>query len=90
MKQRTSVGLGISVRKAQVLSSTDEDYLWSWGFLGGNNPDQLLNTIVFCLGKGFALRAGQEHRALHGLGFNSQLQFMTDTDGEIFCATQKI
>ena len=84
MKQRTSAGLGIQVWKAQVLSSTDEDYLWTLGLLGDKTPDQLLNTLIFCMGKGFALRAGQEHRALHGLQFNSQLKFMWDSDGEIF------
>ena len=84
MKECTATGIGISVQKAQVLSSTDEDNLWSLGYLGMNTPDQLLNTVVFCIGKGFALRAGQEHRAVHRLGFNSQLTFMRDTDGEIF------
>ena len=47
MKQRVTKGIGLSVRQAQVLSATDEDYLWSMGFLGTSNPDQLLNTIVF-------------------------------------------
>ena len=84
MKQRTSIGLGISVCKVQVLTSTIEDYLWSLRFLGANSPDQLLNTVVFSIGKGFALHAGQEHRALRGLPFNSQFRFMHDTDGEIF------
>ena len=70
------------MRQAQVLSVTDEDYLWSLGLLGTSNPTQLLNTVVFCIGKGFALRAGMEHRALHGIAFKSQLQFMCDSDGE--------
>ena len=84
MKHHTATGIGISVRKAQVLSSTNEDYLWSLEYLGINTPDKLLNTVVFCIGKGFTLCAGQEHRALRGLGFNSQLTFMRDSDGEIF------
>ena len=70
MKQHTSACLGISVQKAQVLSLMDEDYLWSLGFLGSSTPDQLLNMVVF-IGKGFALKPGQEHRALRGLTFNS-------------------
>ena len=84
MKQRVSKGIGLSVRQAQVLSITDEDYLWSMGYLGTSNPDQLLNTIVFCVGKGFALRAGKEHRALSPILFASQLKFMRDCDNEIF------
>ena len=35
------------------------------------------------MGKGFTLRAGQEHRALWSLPFNSQFRFMRDEDGEI-------
>ena len=84
MKQRTSDGVGITVRQAQVLSATDEDLLWSLGFLGMSTPDQLLNTVVFSIGKGFALRAGKEHRNLRAIPYNSQLKFMRDPDGEIF------
>ena len=83
MKERTARGIGISVRKAAVLSATDEDLLWSLGFLGMDSPQQLLNTVVFCIGKGFALRAGKEHRALRGFAFNSQFKFMSDPDGEV-------
>ena len=54
------------------------------GMLGLDNPDQLISTVIFFMGKGFALRAGKEHRALRGLGFSSQLKFMTDPDGVIF------
>ena len=84
MKARTAQGIGISIKQAQVLSATDEDYLWSLGFLGMSFPDQLLNTVVFAIGKGFALRAGQEHLALRAIPFNSQLTFMRDPDGEIY------
>ena len=62
MKIRTSEGVGVSVRKAQILSVSDEEYLWSLGLLGSNTPDVLLNTVVFMIGKGFALRAGKEHQ----------------------------
>ena len=84
MKARTAQGIGISVRRAQVLSATDEDYLWSTGLLGTDYPDQLLNTVVFAVGKGFALRAGKEHRMLRAIPYNSQFTFMRDPDGEIF------
>ena len=61
MKQRVAAGIGISLKQAEVLSVTDEDYLWSLGYLGTSNPEQLLHTVVFSIGKGFALRASKEH-----------------------------
>ena len=64
MKLRTSQGVGKSVRKAQILSFSDEDFLWNMGLLRVNDPDTLLNTVVFVLGKGCALCAGKEHYAL--------------------------
>ena len=84
MKACTLQGIGISVCRAEVLRATDEDLLWSLGYLGTENPDQLLNTVIFCVGKGFALHVGKEHRALHGLPFNSQFTFMKDQDREVF------
>ena len=84
MKARVCQGIGISVMRAEVLTATDEDLLWSMGLLGMAHPEQLLNTVIFCISKGFTLQAGQEHQALRGLPFNSQFKFMCDTDGEIF------
>ena len=84
MKLRTSEGLGTSVKKAEVLSASDEDYLWSIGLLGTSNPEQLLNTLVVMIGKGFALRAGKEHRALRAPPFNSQFRFLGDDEGKPF------
>ena len=40
--------------------------------------------MVFCIGKGFALHAGKEHRALRAIPFESQFKFMQDTDSEIY------
>ena len=59
-------------------------YCGRLAFLGMSHPEQLLNTVIFSVGKGFALHAGKEHRALHGLPFCSQFKFMKDSDGEIF------
>ena len=84
MKACVRQGIGISVKRAEVLTATNKDLLWSMELLGMAYPEQLLNTVIFCIRKGFALRAGQEHRALRGLPFNSQFKFMHDTDGEIF------
>ena len=72
------------MRQAEIFTFTDEDYLCSMGFFGSSTPDQLLNTVIFCVGKGFALCAGQEHRVLRGVNHNSQFKFMRNRDGEIF------
>ena len=40
--------------------------------------------MVFCVGKGFALHTGKEHRALHAIPFDSQLSFHHDEDQEIY------
>ena len=84
MKECVQCGIGLCLRQAEVLSVTDEDYLWSMGFLGCANPDQLLNMVVFCKGKGFALRAGKEHRVLHAIPFDSQFKFLHNDDNEYF------
>ena len=90
MKIRTSQGIGISVKKAQVLSAREEDYLWSMGFLGTYNPEVLLNKVVFMVGKGFTLRAGKEHQVLRSPLFDSQIEFLHDNDGVFICYTEDI
>ena len=84
MKMRTAAGIGTSVKKANFMSSSNEDYLWSLGFLGTHSPDVLLNTVVFIMGKGFALRAEKEHQALRSPPLRSQFLSLHDDDGKIF------
>ena len=84
MKQCMALGIGLSVKQAEVLSIMDEDYLWSLGYLGTSNPQQLLDMVVFSIGKGFALCVGKEHRALRGIPFQSQLKFIHHSDREIY------
>ena len=55
LKAHTSQGIGISVKQAEILTATDKDLLWSLGCLGMSHPQQLLNTVIFSIGKGFAL-----------------------------------
>ena len=68
MKQCVAEGVGLSTKQAQVLSISDEEFLWLNGYLGKSNPEQLLNTVVFMLGLSCALRAGKEHCQLCSLG----------------------
>ena len=42
----------------------------------------LLNTVVFLIGKGCALRAGKEHRALRSPPFQSQFSFVRNNSGD--------
>ena len=84
MKERTARGIGKSVKRAQILTTSDEEYLWNVGLLGDHDPDTLLNTMVFVISKGIALRAVEEHQALCAPPFSSQLSFLHDDDGEIF------
>ena len=84
MKMRTAEGVGNTVRKAEILLQSHENYLWGVGLLGTNDPDTLLNTVVFVIGKGFSLRAGKEHYSLRRPPFNSQFTFLHDDDGQVF------
>lgn len=80
MKERASLGIGLNVKQAKVISENDEDYLWKNGFLGNKNPEVLINTLVWVLGLNFALRAGQEHRNLRFK--DSQISLGTDEEGK--------
>ena len=81
MKQRTSAGLGITVRKADIITKMDEDILWCRGILGTENPEQLLHTVLYLVGLHCALRAGKEHRNLRSIPFDSQFSWMFDDSG---------
>ena len=81
MKERCSQNIGNSVRKAVVLSDVDIDILWENGFLGTQNPIQLLNSVFICVGMSCALRAGKEHQKLRSIPFNSQFKICTDSRG---------
>ena len=57
-------GIGTFKKRAQIISSDLEEQLWQEDILGDDNPQKLLDTLVFCLGLNLALRSGQEHRQL--------------------------
>lgn len=62
MKEGTAKGLGHK-KQADIFTPQSEEELWSTGTLGSDEPKQLLHTIMYVLGKHFALRAA-EHRDL--------------------------
>ena len=80
MKEGAATGLGSVVKHAKILSFNDEDLMWKSGVLGTDNPQQLLDTLLFLLSIHYALHAGQEHRNLRSIGFQSQFSY-TFIDG---------
>ena len=74
MRDLTRRGIGLNKRKAQVITQSMEEELWDHGSLGSDDPQTLLNTLLFLLGIHFALRSREEHRHLR-FGPNSQLKF---------------
>ena len=80
MKQLSRQGLGIEKNQADVITTEQEEILWSKGILGCSNPRTLLNTMVYLIGLHFALRAEQEHRNLR-FGEESQISLKQDASG---------
>ena len=64
LKELHRKGVGTTVKQAEVISLDLEERLWNEGALGDDNPQQLLDTLVFMFGLHFALRSGAEHRSL--------------------------
>ena len=91
MKERASANIGSGVHQAKVLSPVDIDILWENGFLGSNNPRQLLRTVFFSIGMSCALRAGKEQQKLRSIPFKSQFRFTYDSAGrEIILYTEDL
>ncbi|XP_076079050.1 zinc finger MYM-type protein 2-like [Mytilus galloprovincialis] len=73
MKKRSAEGLGVaSRRRAEPISSLEENILWERAVIGSDNPPKLLDTMVYLIGIHFALRGGKEHRNLR-LNKNPQI-----------------
>ena len=64
MKRLQRKGLGSKRRQAEPLTADEEEKLWTTRQLGDHSPQALVDTIFFMCGTYFALRSGQEHRAL--------------------------
>ena len=77
MKRLISEGVGVEMKQAEPLSREEKDILWRKHYLGGSNRRTLLDTMVFLLGRCFALRESKEHR---GLKFK-QLSLIEGADG---------
>ena len=64
LKELHQQGVGVVKKQAGVISDEIEERLWEEKFLGDDSPQQLLDTLVYCLGLNLALRSGREHRSL--------------------------
>ena len=73
MKMLTKQGREKQPKKAEVVTEEMESELYRMGILGDQCPETLLRTVYFLVGKFFALRSREEHRAL-SWGVGAQIQ----------------
>jgi hypothetical protein len=64
MKISTREGCNLRKSVSEAISLDEEEELWTKGFLGADDPDQLRNTLFYLNGLHFALRGGDEHANL--------------------------
>ncbi len=64
MKSLSREGYITPKSKAQVITLSQEDKLWSNHLLGDHTPEHLVYTVLYLLGVQFVLRAGEEHKSL--------------------------
>ena len=64
MKRLRGQGLGAKKRQAEPISQKEEELLWEIELLGQHSAQALVDTMLYMSGTYFALRSGQEHRAL--------------------------
>lgn len=69
-KQLHSEGVGTHPCQSDVISTEQEELLWTKGVMGVDTPKQLLRTVFFYGGLSLCLRGGDEHRALKVSQFN--------------------
>lgn len=64
MKRLQGEGVGSKQRQAEPLTQEEKEMLWEKGLLGHHSGQALVDTMLYMCGTYFALRSGQEHRAL--------------------------
>ena len=80
MKERHMQGLGVR-KSSDIISLQSEGRMFNQGILGDENPQQLLNTVIYMIGLHCALRGGVEHNNLRRPEFESQFSFERDNRG---------
>ena len=81
MKDRAHRCIDVVKKQASVISYKSQNKMWAKGILGGNDPQQLLNTVLYLVGINCALRACDEHYSLHRIGHDSQFEIVYDGEG---------
>ena len=78
MRQLSKEGKIAPRVKAEPISVSEEEMMWELGILGDDNPEKLLDTIVYLNGVHFALHAADEHKSL-----KVNLQFKVGFDNAV-------
>ncbi len=81
MKELSAQGFVTKKKQAIPISIQEEDKMWQENILGDDNPETLLNTLIYLLGIYLALRGVQEHKDLK-VGTYSQLCIHFDDENE--------
>ena len=64
MKELSAQGFVTKKKQAIPISVQEEDKMWQENILGDDNPETLLNTLIYLLGIHLALHSVQEHKDL--------------------------
>ena len=78
IKHLSRLGLVTKKEKSQPFTMSEKEKMWSSGVLGVDNPEQLLNTLMYLLGVHLCLCA-VEHKSLK-VGYYSQIKVKFDND----------
>ena len=79
MKHRTGKGIVVYKKQANVISVEQEEMLWSKSLIGINNPQALLDALIYVFMLNFVLRGDDEHRRLRAV--NSHITLKTSKSG---------
>lgn len=79
MKSMKKQGLGLEVKRADIVTKEDEEQLWSAKVFDLETSKGLFNAVFFYTGKVLALRGREEHRALQIEQFN-----IVDSNGSVY------
>ena len=64
VKRLTGLGVSANVKQAAAFTEDQKEKLWNLNLLEDHSSSVLLKSIVFLVGKNFALRSDKEHRSL--------------------------
>ena len=81
MKKLSKLSKITCKEKAQPFILSEEDAMWHDGILGQDNPEQLINTLMYLLGVHLSLRAIDKYKALK-VGYYSQIKIKYDEEHE--------